>query len=108
MKKLLSLTLTFILITLTATFLTACLPAERPSNNQQNSTTELIDAKANATESLEAYVNANDYRVEQQEELATAIASGKEAIDKALDLAGVENALASVHAYSTPSFFARR
>ena len=51
--------------------------------------------KANAKTSLESYVNASDYRTAEQEELATAIANGKAAIENATDLAGVEAALAN-------------
>ena len=55
----------------------------------------LATAKTNAKASLETYVNADDYRQAQQEELATAIANGKTAIDNATDVAGVETALAN-------------
>ena len=55
----------------------------------------LATAKTTAKASLEAYVNANDYRLAQQEELATAIENGKNAIDNATDIAGVETALAN-------------
>ena len=54
----------------------------------------LASAKTTAKASLETYVNAEDYRQAQQEELATAIANGKNAIDNATDVAGVETALA--------------
>jgi len=53
----------------------------------------LVEAKTNAKTNLETYVNAEDYRQAQQEELATAIANGKTAIDNATDLASVETAL---------------
>ena len=55
----------------------------------------LANAKTTAKASLETYVNAEDYRQAQQEELATAIANGKTAIDNATDVAGVETALAN-------------
>ena len=55
----------------------------------------LATAKTTAKTTLETYVNASDYRLAQQEELATAIANGKTAIDNATDIAGVETALAN-------------
>ncbi|MBR2933044.1 MAG: InlB B-repeat-containing protein [Clostridia bacterium] len=55
----------------------------------------LTNAKTTAKTALETYVNADDYRLAEQEELATAIANGKTAIDNATDVAGVETALAS-------------
>ena len=55
----------------------------------------LASAKTTAKASLETYVNASDYRQAQQEELATAIANGKNAIENAIDVAGVETALAN-------------
>ncbi|MBR3864230.1 MAG: InlB B-repeat-containing protein, partial [Clostridia bacterium] len=55
----------------------------------------LTNAKTTAKASLEIYVNAEDYRLAEQEELATEIANGKTAIDNATDVAGVETALAS-------------
>ena len=55
----------------------------------------LANAKTNAKASLETYVNAEDYRQAQQEELATAIANGKTAIDNAMDITGVETALSN-------------
>ena len=55
----------------------------------------LVEAKTNAKTNLDGYVNVNDYRLAQQEELATAIANGKTAIDNATDVAGVETALAN-------------
>ena len=54
----------------------------------------LASAKTTAKASLETYVNASDYRPAQQEKLATAIANGKNAIDNATNVAGVETALA--------------
>ena len=58
----------------------------------------LASAKTTAKASLETYVNAEDYRQAQQEEVATAIANGKNAIDNATDVAGVETALANAKA----------
>ena len=58
----------------------------------------LATAKTTAKASLETYVNASDYRLAQQEEIATAIANGKNAIDNATDVAGVETALANAKA----------
>ena len=55
----------------------------------------LANAKTTAKANLETYVNAGDYRLAEQEELATAIANGKTAIDNATDVAGVETALAN-------------
>ena len=58
----------------------------------------LATAKTNAKASIETYVNAEDYRQAQQEELATAIANGKNAIDNATDIVGVETALSNAKA----------
>ena len=58
----------------------------------------LATAKTTAKASLETYVNASEYREAQQEEIATAIANGKNAIDNATDVAGVETALANAKA----------
>ena len=58
----------------------------------------LATAKTTAKTTLETYVNAEDYRQAQQEELATAIANGKNAIENAIDVAGVETALANAKA----------
>ena len=58
----------------------------------------LATAKTTAKASLETYVNAENYRLAQQEELATAIANGKIAIDNATDIAGVESSLANAKA----------
>ena len=55
----------------------------------------LANAKTTAKAALDTYVDANNYRPAQQEELATAVANGKTAIDNATDLAGVETALAN-------------
>ena len=54
--------------------------------------------KADAKTNLDDYVNASDYRVAQQEELAVAIANGKAAIDNATDRAGIDAALANAKA----------
>ena len=53
----------------------------------------LAEEKTEAKAALDTYVNANDYRAAQKAELATAIASGKSAIDAAADKAAVEAAL---------------
>ena len=56
---------------------------------------ELLAAKNEAKATLDAYVNINDYRTEQQSAIATAIADGKSAIDAATTKAGVTSALDS-------------
>lgn len=56
---------------------------------------ELQTVKQQAISELEAYKNASDYRVEQQSELADAIAEGKAAIESAADESGVDTALAA-------------
>jgi len=59
---------------------------------------ELLVAKFNAKTELENYKNADDYREAQKIELANAITAGKEAIDAAADIAGVNKALADAKA----------
>ena len=56
---------------------------------------ELAAAKSEAKATLDAYVNINDYRTEQQTAIADAIANGKNAIDAATTKAGVTSALDS-------------
>ena len=56
---------------------------------------ELAAAKTEAKATLDAYVNINDYRAEQQTVIADAIANGKNAIDAATTKAGVTSALDS-------------
>lgn len=56
---------------------------------------ELQTVKQQAISELEAYKNVSDYRVEQQSELADAIAEGKAAIEAAADESGVDTALAA-------------
>ena len=56
---------------------------------------ELAAAKTEAKATLDAYVNINDYRTEQQTAIADAIANGKNAIDAATTKAGVTSALDS-------------
>ena len=56
---------------------------------------ELAAAKTEAKATLDAYVNINDYRAEQQTAIADAIANGKNAIDAATTKAGVTSALDS-------------
>ena len=56
---------------------------------------ELAAAKTEAKATLDAYVNINDYRTEQQTVIADAIANGKNAIDAATTKAGVTSALDS-------------
>lgn len=59
---------------------------------------ELLAAKNTAKAELDVYVNATDYRTEQQTTLATAIADGKTAIDASADVAAVNTALANAKA----------
>ena len=59
---------------------------------------ELASTKANAKAELDSYANANDYRVDQQALLVSAIANGKVAIDGAADISAVSTALANVKA----------
>ena len=59
---------------------------------------ELLSAKNTAKAELDVYVNATDYRTEQQTALATAIADGKTAIDASADIAAVNTALANAKA----------
>ena len=55
----------------------------------------LAQAKETAIAQLESYKNADDYRDAQKAELAKAIADGKVAIDAAVDMDGVNEALAA-------------
>ncbi len=57
--------------------------AQYADNIEGDAAMTLAAAKAAAKAELEAYKNANDYRVDQQTELAAAIAAGKAAIDAA-------------------------
>lgn len=59
---------------------------------------ELASAKTNAKSELESYVNAGDYRADQQALLASAIANGKTAIDESADIIAVSTALANAKA----------
>ena len=59
---------------------------------------DLATAKTNAKSELESYVNAGDYRADQQALLASAIANGKVAIDGAADISAVSTALANAKA----------
>jgi len=59
---------------------------------------ELATAKANAKAALDSYVSAGDYRTEQQNDLATAMTNGKNAIDAATDITAVNTALANAKA----------
>ena len=56
---------------------------------------ELLSAKNTAKAELDIYVNATDYRAEQQTDLATAIADGKAAIEASADITAVNTALAN-------------
>ncbi|MBQ7597016.1 MAG: hypothetical protein IJU56_00370, partial [Clostridia bacterium] len=58
---------------------------------------ELAAAKTAAKAALDNYKNAADYRTAEQEDLATAIAEAKAAIDAAADLTAVESAVAAAH-----------
>ena len=69
-----------------------------PELTAEETAQALASAKTNAKASLETYVNASEYREAQQEELATAIANGKNAIDNATDIVGVETALSNAKA----------
>ena len=60
-------------------------------------------AKTTAKTNLDGYVNVNDYRLAQQEELATAIANGKTAIDNATDLRSEESRVGKASASSCRS-----
>jgi hypothetical protein len=55
----------------------------------------LATAKTNAKNGLNIYKDPADYRDAQKSELADAVAAGKEAIDAAEDIAGVDSALAT-------------
>lgn len=59
---------------------------------------ELATAKTNAKAALDSYANANDYRIDQQALLVSAIANGKVAIDGAADISAVSTALANAKA----------
>lgn len=56
---------------------------------------ELAAAKSEAKATLDAYVDIDDYRAEQQTAIANAIATGKNEIDAATTKAGVTSALDS-------------
>ena len=56
---------------------------------------DLQQAKADAKAQLDSYKNADDYRDAQKTELASAIAAGKNAIDRAADAQAVKAALAT-------------
>jgi putative cell wall-binding protein len=59
---------------------------------------ELATAKEAAKDELDNYKHPNDYSEAQQAELAAAIAAGKSAIDAAVDIEGVNSALAAAKA----------
>jgi putative cell wall-binding protein len=58
----------------------------------------LVEAKTAAKNELDNYKDPDDYSEAQQAELAEAIAAGKSAIDAAVDIAGVNSALAAAKA----------
>ena len=58
----------------------------------------LATANTTAKATLSNYVNADDYRTAEQEDLATAITNGNKAIENATDIAGVTKALADAKA----------
>ena len=58
----------------------------------------LAQAKTDAKAELDSYKNADDYRADEQVDLANAIADGKQAIDAATTVAEVNTALANAKA----------
>ena len=56
---------------------------------------ELAQAKTDAKDALDNYKSADDYRADEQVDLANAIADGKQAIDAATTVAEVNTALAN-------------
>ena len=58
----------------------------------------LAQAKADAKDALDNYKSADDYRADEQVDLANAIADGKQAIDAAADAEAVATALANAKA----------
>ena len=65
---------------------------------EEETAAALASAKDDAKTELEGYKNAEAYRPEQQTELESAIAAGKQAIDEAADLESVSKALTDAKA----------